>query len=95
MYKCNNCRSEFEEPATKNVIAEDYLGISNLFQSSTRMDIHLCPNCNDDEIEELEQCEICEEWFSYEDLTDTTEYINGGCGYCCEQCMEDAEMRGI
>lgn len=90
MYKCKNCRSEFEEPATKNVAAEEYLGIDNLFPNKTRLDVYLCPNCNDDDIEVLEQCEICGEWF--EELTDTTEYVNGGCGYCCEQCISDAEM---
>lgn len=95
MYKCNNCDERFVEPARKNIVAEDYLGIGNLFPNKTRMDIDLCPNCNDDDIEELEQCEICEEWFKSEDLTDTTEYINGGCGYCCEQCIEDSEMIGI
>lgn len=95
MYKCNNCDERFEEPERKNIIWEHYLGISNLFPSRTRMDVYICPNCNDDDIEELQQCEICEEWFRENDLTDTTEYINGGCGLCCEQCMEDAEMKEI
>ena len=56
----------------------------------------VCPQytdcCNDDDLEELEQCEMCEEWYSPDDLHDTTEMINGGCGYCCEQCIEDADM---
>lgn len=42
--------------------------------------------------EELEQCEICEEWFKSDELTDTTEYINGGCSRCCQQCIDDCEM---
>lgn len=92
MYKCNNCRSEFEEPEARNIIAEDYLGISTLMPRRTRMNIYVCPSCNDEDIEELEQCGICEEWFREEELTDTTEMINGGCGYCCAQCIEDAEM---
>ena len=33
MYKCNNCEELFEEPETKNIVAEDYLGISHLFQT--------------------------------------------------------------
>lgn len=92
MYKCNNCRSEFEEPSTKNIIAEEHLGISNLFQTRTRLDIDVCPNCGDEDLEEIQQCEICGEWFNEEELTDTTEYINGGCGYCCDQCIQDTDM---
>ena len=92
MYRCNNCNEMFEEPDTKNIVAEEYLGVSHLLQGSTRLDINICPCCNDEDIEELEQCGICEEWFREEDLTDTTEMINGGCGYCCAQCIEDAEM---
>lgn len=41
------------------------------------------------------QCEICHEWFLNEELEDTTEMINGGCGYCCEDCIENGEMRWI
>lgn len=46
-------------------------------------------------MEEKKQCEICGEWFDEDELIDTTEMINGGCGYCCEQCVEDADMRYI
>lgn len=41
------------------------------------------------------QCEICHEWFLNEELEDTTEMINGGCGYCCEDCIKNGEMRWI
>lgn len=92
MYKCKNCRSEFEEPATKNVAAEEYLGIGNLFPNETRLDVYLCPNCNDDDIEVLEQCGICEEWFRSEDLTDTEGMIGGNVGYACPQCLEDCDI---
>ena len=92
MFKCRNCEEQFETPERKNIIAEDYLGISNMFPNTTRMDLFVCPCCGDDDLEELEQCEMCEEWYSSDDLHDTTEMINGGCGYCCEQCIEDAEM---
>lgn len=40
----------------------------------------------------LQKCEICGEYFNPDDLQDTTEMINGGCGYCCEQCIEDGGM---
>jgi hypothetical protein len=45
--------------------------------------------------QKLVQCEICGEWFVEDELTDTTEYINGGCGKCCEQCIEDGDMVAI
>jgi hypothetical protein len=92
MYRCNNCRSEFEEPERRNVIAEEHLGISNMFPNITRMDLFVCPSCGDDDLEELEQCEICEEWFKNEDLTDTEGMVGGGCGYACPQCLEDCEI---
>lgn len=46
-------------------------------------------------MEEKKKCEICGEWFDEDELQDTTEMINGGCGYCCEQCIEDADMKEI
>lgn len=92
MYICNTCKSRFEEPNKESITFEDYYGVGNLFASRTRTTLDVCPYCDDDDIEELEKCEMCEEWFRSEQLTDTTEYINGGCGYCCEQCIEDAEM---
>lgn len=51
-----------------------------------------CPFCGSDDVEEMKQCEMCEEYFKEDDLHDTEEYINGGCGYCCEQCIEDGDM---
>lgn len=38
------------------------------------------------------KCDVCGEWFKEEELEDTTEYINGGCGYCCQSCIEDGDM---
>ena len=52
MYKCNNCDEMFEEPDRKNIIAEEHLGISNLFPTRTRMDTFICPSCGDEDIEE-------------------------------------------
>lgn len=92
MFKCNNCQATFEAPETKNIAAESYLGIDNLFPTRTRMDVYVCPSCGDDDLEELKQCGICQEWLNEDELYDTTEYINGGCGMCCEQCICDADM---
>lgn len=48
-----------------------------------------------DDYIELQQCEICNEWFPKEELIDTTEMINGGCGFCCEQCIENGDMKEL
>lgn len=94
MYRCLNCEELFEEPETKNIIAEEYLGVSHLLQGYTRMNIDVCPCCNDEDLEELRQCDICREWYREEDLTDTDGMINGSVGYCCEQCIEDGDIGG-
>lgn len=92
MYKCNKCEELFEEPETKSIIAEDYLGVSTIMTGRTNLNMYICPSCNAEDIEELGQCGICEEWFREEELIDTSEMMNGGCGYCCEQCVEDGDM---
>lgn len=43
----------------------------------------------------MKQCEICKEWYEEDELEDTTEYINGGLGYCCEQCIIDGDMKSL
>lgn len=95
MYKCNNCSSEFEEPARKNICYEEYYGVDTLMGTRTNIDMFTCPSCGDEDIEELSKCAICEEWFNEDELHDTTEMINGGCGWCCSQCIEDGDMLEI
>ena len=90
MYKCRDCKAVCETP--KKVNADDYNGVSDLFPnhpSNTYYEV--CPSCGGT-VEEAKQCEICGEYFTSDELTDTTEYINGGCGDCCEQCIEDGGM---
>ena len=89
MYKCNNCRSEFEEAAEKRICFEQEYGVANLFSSRSYTNIYVCPCCGDEDIHELEQCSVCEEWFDETDLTDTEGLINGGIGYVCPQCYKD------
>lgn len=89
MYKCLDCGHVFEEP--KRVNADDYYGVSGMFESRSTTYYDVCPEC-EGSIEEAKQCEICGEYFMDDELTDTTEYINGGCGDCCEQCIEDGGM---
>lgn len=92
MFRCNNCDEMFEEPERKNIIAEEHLGISNLFPTRTRMDTFICPGCGDDDIEELMQCELCKEWVKEEDIYDTEGMVNGSVGYACSQCIEDNDI---
>lgn len=76
MYKCLECGKVFEAPKQNN---------------ENEIKFKRCPYCYGS-CEELIQCEICEEYFSIDELTDTTEYINGGCGMCCEECIEGGDM---
>lgn len=92
MYYCNNCKEEFEEPNRKNITFEEYYGVDHLFHDSNRMDLLVCPNCGDDDIEEMKKCDYCEEWTREDDLEDTEERVGGGIGYLCLQCMEDCDV---
>lgn len=92
MYKCNNCEAKFEFPDERQICFEEYYGVSHLMDGRTYINTYMCPECGDDDMEELEQCNLCGEWFN--ELHDTTEMINGGCGYVCEQCLEDGDIGG-
>ena len=68
MYKCNNCENRFEEPSRKRISFEDYYGVGNLFSNHHYTDMLVCPNCDDDDIEDdykdlviLDENEIDEE----------------------------------
>lgn len=52
-YKCLNCGSIFDEPETINTSYESYYGVSGMFSNSTRMELDVCPCCNDDDITEF------------------------------------------
>ena len=98
MYYCKHCQELIsgEDLETKEICFEQEFGVDNLFQDRHYHTIYMCPYCHDNEdLEEAMKCDICEEYYSQDDLTDTTEYINGGVGYCCEGCMQDADMRAI
>lgn len=88
MYKCLDCGHVFEEPKQ---YSEDRTPGGACEGGSFIEHYTGCPLCSG-AYEEAKQCEICGEYFAYDELTDTTEYINGGCGDCCEQCIEDGGM---
>ena len=52
MYRCKNCGCRFDEPKELNSTWEAYYGISGMFDYSTPRTAYVCPECNDDEIEE-------------------------------------------
>ena len=91
MYKCSDCGLIFDEP--KKYSEDRTPGGS--FEGGSFIEHFLgCPFCSG-AFDEVEECEICGEYFTPEELTDTTEMINGGCGRCCEQCIEDNDMKEL
>lgn len=54
-------------------------------------------NLTDDELQELgyKRCDICGEIWHEEDLIDTEGMINGGCGICCPDCVENGDIGRI
>lgn len=85
MYKCNNCGSIIREPKRIVTTFEEYYGVSNLFPDSHRLELLVCPNCEENDLEELTQCYECEEWFSEDELED----INGK--LICRKCSGSIE----
>lgn len=52
MWICENCKEIFDEPDYESICAEDYYGVSSMFNSCNYIDIKVCPECGSDEIEE-------------------------------------------
>ena len=52
MYRCNDCLELFDEPNIYETTYESYLGISHLFANNTYLQLHLCPYCGSEDIEE-------------------------------------------
>lgn len=91
MYKCKDCGLIFDEPKE---YSEDYTPGGAFEGGSFINRFSGCPNCSGS-YDDAKECEICGEYFLEEELEDTTEMINGGCGYCCSQCIEDNDMSEI
>lgn len=53
MWKCNNCKKEFESPKETLTTYENYYGVSMEFASKTPATFLECPFCNDEDIEEI------------------------------------------
>lgn len=94
MFQCNNCNSKFEEPDRKKTTYESEYGVSDLFISSTPFEMLICPNCGDDDLEELVRCPLCREWCSEEELTDTEGLIEVDKDYVCPECIKRYKVEG-
>ena len=88
MFKCLDCGHIFEEPKQ---YSEDRTPGGACEGGSFIEHYTGCPVCSG-AYEEAKQCEICGKYFTSDELTDTNEYINGGCGDCCEQCIEEGVL---
>lgn len=91
MFICKDCGFIFEEPKK---YSEDLTPGGANEGGSFNIELKGCPKCQGS-FAEAKQCGSCEEWFDADDLTDTTEYFNGGCGDCCEGCIEAGDMKEI
>lgn len=91
MNKCKDCGLIFDEPKE---YSEDRTP-GGAFEGGSFIEYFTgCPYCSG-AYEEAKECEICGNYFTDDELKDTTEMINGGCGYCCSQCIEDNDMSEI
>lgn len=96
MYYCKYCETELssDELKAEQKCFETEYGVGNLFPDKHYYTDYKCPICGG-EVEEAMKCDMCGEYYPEDDLEDTDEYINGGCGYCCQDCIEDANMVAI
>ena len=72
MYKCVDCETVFEEPATWEEDRGEFWGVPCTEKVSG------CPKCKGD-YDEVFQCQRCEEWCFEDELTD------GFCEICHDE----------
>ena len=46
MYRCTDCDCIFEEPIVQKFSYEEFYGVASMFDTSTPLEIKVCPNCN-------------------------------------------------
>lgn len=54
MYRCLNCRYEFDEPDEIHTSYEAYYGVASDFGSRTSLTLEVCPRCESDDIDEVD-----------------------------------------
>ena len=91
MFKCRECGYVFEEPGkySEDMTPGGVCEGGSVIQHQTA-----CPLCGG-AYDEAVECGCCGEYYFDEELTDTTEFVNGGCGKCCDQCIIDGGMEEI
>lgn len=60
-YRCNNCGCVFDEPFVIRTTYEAYNGVAGFFSDSTPFSYEACPNCRDEDFDEIEDEEDDEE----------------------------------
>lgn len=56
--RCNECGSLFEEPRIYKTSYEAYYGVACDFSNSTPLELRLCPECGESDIEEINEEEL-------------------------------------
>lgn len=92
MFKCNDCKKEFNEERTITGCYEEDYGLNDGYHTTYIK--HICPYCESENYEEMKTCDCCGDYFEEDELIDTEESINGGIGYVCEQCAKDNDIIG-
>ena len=54
MYRCYNCKAEFDESDVELTSYEDYYGVSSMFRDRHYFSLEVCPNCRSEDIEEID-----------------------------------------
>lgn len=52
MYKCNMCKCRFEEPLKWRTTYEEFYGVYELFSNHNSLELQVCPECKNEDIEE-------------------------------------------
>ena len=55
MYRCIECLELFSEPDIYETSYESYYGVLCQFDNTTKLELHLCPCCGSEDIEEVEE----------------------------------------
>ena len=86
MFKCKECKNimEREELEIKKGCFESDFGVSDLFDTRTSYETHICPHCGSEEVEEAMECTICNKYFLEEELD-----YNEVDKLCCENCRNE------
>ena len=78
MYKCNICKTIFDEPESRKICLEVEYGVASLFDNMNYAYISVCPVCDSNDFEEVEQCLKCGGYYNKYKIENDI----------CEECKE-------